>query len=52
MHDASRIRTPIAKLMEGIECEFDRETLSVSLWIHRDFQMCIMHSGTACMATV
>ena len=50
--NVSRLRTPIAKLMKSIESEFDRETLSVSLWIHRDFQMCIMHSGTACMATV
>ena len=50
--NASRIRTPIAKLTKSIESKFDRETLSVSLWMHRDFQMCIMHSGTACMATV
>ena len=43
--NASRIRTPIAKLMKSIESEFDRGTLSVSVWMHRDFQMCIMHGA-------
>lgn len=49
--NASRIRTPIAKLMKSIESEFDRETLSMSLWMHRDFQKCIMH-GAWPVATV